>query len=250
MHICAPVGIIIYHFFTKVNSRLSRALFIGEPRKQLAVLGNFDHINWPFRETEYTEHTEIMGLFVQFGLQNWTIRTKKDAKNSHGAARVVEDASSSFVTQTIKGVHNAFELWAPFIFWVKVLACGHSAKPSAVIDGILGVVGWASKNLLNDGFYAAKSTKQGENGKNLRLFAIFDYATWQGSASSVAPRPRSPEREVLFATRRAYTPSLTQCSTQTKSAIFNIFYTKNRVDCTQRQQRRLQSMTVISVHFQ
>jgi len=93
---------------------------------------------------------------------------------------------SSLVTQTIKGVHNAFELWAPFIFWVKVLACGHSAKPSAVIDGILGVVGWASKNLLNDGFYAAKSTKQGENGKNLRLFAVFDYATWQGSASSVA----------------------------------------------------------------
>ena len=99
---------------------------------------------------------------------------------------MVEAASSSLVTQTIKGVHNTFELWTPFIFWVKVLACGHSAKPSAVIDGILGVVGWASKNLLNDGFYAAKSTKQGENGKNLRLFAIFDYATWQGSASSVA----------------------------------------------------------------
>ena len=29
---------------------------------------------------------------------------------------VVEAASSSLVTQTIKGVHNAFELWAPFIF--------------------------------------------------------------------------------------------------------------------------------------
>ena len=44
-------------------------------------------------------------------------------------------------SNAIKGVHNAFELWAPFIFCVKVLACGHSAKPSAVIDGILGVVG-------------------------------------------------------------------------------------------------------------
>ena len=82
MHICAPVGIIIYHFFTKVNSRLSRALFIGEPRKQLAVLGNFDHIFWPFRQTEYAEHTEIMRLFVQFSLQNRTIQTKKDAKNA------------------------------------------------------------------------------------------------------------------------------------------------------------------------
>jgi hypothetical protein len=81
MHICAPVGIIIYHFFTKVNSRLSRALFIGEPRKQLAVLGSFDHINWPFRETEYTKYTETIRLFVQFGLQDRTIRTKKDAKN-------------------------------------------------------------------------------------------------------------------------------------------------------------------------
>ena len=97
---CAPVGIIIYHFFTKVNSRLSRALFIGEPRKQLAVLGNFDHINWPFRETEYTEHTETMWLFVQFGLQNRTIGAKKDAKNAHGAVGVVEAASSSLVTQT------------------------------------------------------------------------------------------------------------------------------------------------------
>ena len=88
--------------------------------------------------------------------------------------------------RTIKGVHNTFELWAPFIFWVKVLACGHSAAPSATTGGILGVVGWASKNLLNDGFYAAKSTKQGENGQNLRLFVVFDYATWPGSASSVA----------------------------------------------------------------
>ena len=47
-------------------------------------------------------------------------------------------------------------------------------------------------------------------------FPFFDYATWQGSANSAALRPRSAVREVLFATRRAYTPSLTQCSTQTK----------------------------------
>ena len=43
-----------------------------------------------------------MGLFVQFGLQNRTIRTKKDAKNAHGAVGVVEAASSSLVTQTNK----------------------------------------------------------------------------------------------------------------------------------------------------
>ena len=55
----------------------------------------FDHMFWPFRETEYTEHTEIMGLFVRFGLQNRTIRTKKDAKNAHGAVGVIEITSSS-----------------------------------------------------------------------------------------------------------------------------------------------------------
>ena len=38
-----------------------------------------------------------MGLFVQFGLQNRTIRTKKDAKNVHGAGGVVEAASASGV---------------------------------------------------------------------------------------------------------------------------------------------------------
>ena len=49
------------------------------------------------------------------------------------------------------------------------------------------------------------------------------------AASSIAVRPRSPEREVLFATRRTNTPSLTQCYTQTKIGgsieppIFNVF---------------------------
>ena len=41
-----------------------------------------------------------------------------------------------------------------------------------------------------------------------QLLSSYITATWQGSASSVAPRPRSAEREVLFATRRADTPSL------------------------------------------
>ena len=78
-----------------------------------------------------------MGLFVQFGLQNRTIRTKKDAKNAHGAVGVVEVASSSLVTQTIKGVHKTLELWRLLFFRVKVLACSHSDTPSAVTDGVL-----------------------------------------------------------------------------------------------------------------
>ena len=57
------------------------------------ILTTSDHMFWPFRETEYTEYRDIMGLFVQFGLQNLTIRTKKDAKNAHEAVGVVEAAS-------------------------------------------------------------------------------------------------------------------------------------------------------------
>ena len=106
------------------------------------------------------------------------------------------------------------------MFWT----CGHSTASSATAGGILGVVGWASKNLLNDGFYAAKSTKQGENGKNLRLFSVFDYATWQGSASSVALRPRSAVREVLHA-RKLAIPSLRSLHSDQKSGVvrFPIF---------------------------
>ena len=41
-----------------------------------------------------------MGLFVQFGLQNRTIRTEKDAKNAHGVEGGGRGASPSLVTQT------------------------------------------------------------------------------------------------------------------------------------------------------
>ena len=59
------------------------------------ILTTFDHMFWPFRQTEYTEYTETMRLFVQFSLQIRTIRTKKDAKNYHGAVGVVEAESAS-----------------------------------------------------------------------------------------------------------------------------------------------------------
>ena len=60
-----------------------------------------------------------MGLFVQFGLQNLTIRTKKDAKNSHGAVGVVEAASSSLVTQTISSVHNESDEHSIFFAYIS-----------------------------------------------------------------------------------------------------------------------------------
>ena len=68
-----------------------------------------------------------MGLFVQFGLQNRTIRTKKDAKNVHGAVGVVEAASSSLVTQTISNVHNRFQLWTLDIFFNINIETGNAA---------------------------------------------------------------------------------------------------------------------------
>ena len=49
----------------------------------------FDHMFWLLRKAEYTEHTEIMGLFVLFSLQNQTQRTKKHQKNEHLAVGVV-----------------------------------------------------------------------------------------------------------------------------------------------------------------
>ena len=75
---CAPDDIIVYSSFGKVNGNFTRYFFL--------ILTTFDHMFWPFHKTEYTERTEIMWLFVRFGLQNRTMRTKKDAKNSHGAA--------------------------------------------------------------------------------------------------------------------------------------------------------------------
>ena len=115
-----------------------------------------------------------------------------------------------------------------FCLNARLWICGHSAKPSAVIDGILGVVGWASKNLLNDGFYAAKSTKQGENGKNLRLFVVFDYATWPGSASSVAYVLALPsEKSCLLLggrTRRAYAMFHSDQEKHWKHYVFQCFF--------------------------
>ena len=51
-----------------------------------------------------------MRLFVQFSLQNRAVRTKKYAKNAHGAVGVVEAASSSLVTQTKKHRKRLFSV--------------------------------------------------------------------------------------------------------------------------------------------
>ena len=64
---------------------------------------------------------------------------------------------------------------------LNIKLCASSKNTSSGCGAVGSALPWggrvASKNLLNDGFYAAKSTKQGENGKNLRLFVVFDYAT-------------------------------------------------------------------------
>ena len=67
----------------------------------------------PLENSENTEYTELFAEFVRFGLQNRTIRTKKDAKNLHGAVGVVEAASSSLVTQTKKPLET---LHFPMLF--------------------------------------------------------------------------------------------------------------------------------------
>ena len=46
-----------------------------------------------------------------------------------------------------------------FYFLVKVLACGHSATPSAAAGGVLGVVGGARQKQLSTVFAAAKPPK-------------------------------------------------------------------------------------------
>ena len=56
------------------------------------ILTTFDHIFDHLENLDYTEYTDTtdnLALFVKFGLQNRTIRTKKDVKNAHGAVGAI-----------------------------------------------------------------------------------------------------------------------------------------------------------------
>ena len=71
-----------------------------------------------------------------------------------------------------------------FYFLVKVLACGHSATPSAAAGGVLGVVGGSKAKTVINCFCRSETAQSNELKKGAGRPTRNDFATVEGNASS------------------------------------------------------------------
>ena len=99
------------------------------------------------------------------------------------ALGVVETAGSSLVAQTIKGVHNAFELWAPFIFESRFQLAVILPNQVPSQTAYLGLQGSKIKTVDNC-FYRSETAGSKELKEGAGRPTRNDYATVEGNASS------------------------------------------------------------------